>query len=188
MNVSIKNVSKYPVLIKDSVGRKVVVLASKENKNLILEENSTFHAIVGASMIDMGRVTLLRLNYDVSGMSAIGPLPNAVLQPQQRGRLIIGKPTEYRDDLIFSQKSSLKSYTGGVPWVDIVNYTNTTLTFQDGLGEPAPTFSIAPGDVYRYKGRYHWGVNYGTYIKNIGGLFDTIQILSPITHLLYGVL
>jgi hypothetical protein len=66
--------------------------------------------------------------------------------------------------------------------------TDTTLTFQDGKSDSGYTFTMAPYSTYKYKGRYHWGVNYGTYIRNVDGLYAPYQILSPITHLLYGVL
>lgn len=191
-NVVVKNVSMFPILVKNNLGNVIYTFYPKEERHLCLKEGYTFECLQNSKGVErkvfLGKIELLRLSYDMSGMSYTGPLSISTIPAGKTGFLKIGTPLQYRDDMIFSQKTQLKSFTGGVPWVDIVNYTDTKLYFQDGLGEPSEIFSINPGDKKRYMGRYHYGVNYGTYIKNLDGIYETVQILSPITHLMYGVL
>jgi hypothetical protein len=182
----VKNHSVYPV---DCIISGVhIFLRPKEMKRMNVQEGDRFQAKTPKGKVDLGKITLLRSKKDQAGDSYIGHLEYPYPTSKDIPVLDIGKPLEYLDDQIYSQKASLKSHTGGVPWVDIINMTNASLTFQDGLESPAATFEIPPGERYRYMGRYHWGVNYGTFIKNIDGVYETAQIMSPITHLMYGVL
>ncbi len=152
------------------------------------EGDSFYSTLPDGRVVSMGRVGLLRQTSDQAGWNHVGHITNSVLGNNETGVLKIGQPVEFRDDKIFCQKTSLKSYTGGVPWVEIVNMTNIPLTFYTGKTYPAPCFTVESGDKYRYEGRYHWGVNYGTWMVNKESVFAPVQINSPITHLIYGVL
>jgi hypothetical protein len=152
------------------------------------EGDSFYSTLPDGRIVSMGTVGLLREKSDQAGWNHVGHVTNSVLGSHQTGMLKIGQPVEFRDDKIFCQKTSLKSYTGGVPWVDVVNMTNISLSFYTGKTYTAPCFTVQPGDRYRYEGRYHWGVNYGTWMANKESVFAPVQINSPITHLIYGVL
>lgn len=199
MQAIVRNASSFPVEkstpIRDPRSQKIrrvtEILPPLITRTTTVNEGDEFFALTPKGKISLGLVTLLRLKKDVAADSpgaAIGPLAYAVAKPGSFPRLTIGSPVKYRDAQIFSQKTTLKPFNGGNPWVDIVNVTEIPLTFQDGLGEPSSYFTIQPGEKHRYKGRYHFGINYGTYIKNLDGLFETVQILSPITHLIYGAI
>lgn len=190
MSTQVYNSSSYLVNLVNKDGSPIVSIQPQQTKTLSgLKEGDTFLSSIGNGIkVNIGMVTLLRLAADVAGHSYVGPLKDAVAKPNSNIKLTVGSPVHFRDDKIFSQKTTLRAYGGGTPWVDIINFTEVPLTFQDGLKEPSKSFVIQPGDKYRYEGRYHWGVSYGTYIKNLEGIFSTTQINSPITHLIYGVL
>jgi hypothetical protein len=189
MNVVVKNTSSYPVhLIQKGDTAASLTLSPKTQKDAIVKEGDVFYAILpDRTKVNVGVVSLLRMASDVQGMNHVGHVVDATLQKGCKGILKVGTPVQYRDDLIYSQKTTLRSYTGGVPWVDLINMTSVSLTFFDGRISPAPSFTVPPGGTYRYKGRHHFGTNYGTWLTNQEGIFEPAQILSPITHLLYGV-
>jgi hypothetical protein len=196
--VLVKNTSSFPILLTthQQDAMRYEVLSTTRLKLTPLKEaqaqinlGDVFYAqLPDGKQVVLGVVGLLRTQSDQAGWNYCGHVEDATLQPGTKGILKVGTPTQYRDDNIFAQKTTLRTHMGGVPWVDIVNETNVPLTFYDGPTYPAPSFTVNPGDTYRYKGRASYGVNYGTYISNLEGLFDKVQVLSPITHLLYGVL
>jgi hypothetical protein len=183
MQVVVQNESAYPIVYSSQN-----VQPGKMVVDSIPLETKFYAKLPDGKMVSMGTVFLLREAKSVALENHVGPPVDSVLPKGKTGIIKLGVPLQYTDMGIYSQKTTLRSYTGGVPWVDIVNMTNVILTFFDGKQYPAPSFTVKPGDSYRYKGRYHWGVNYGTWITNLEGIFCPAQILGPITHLMYGVL
>jgi hypothetical protein len=160
------NGSKFPVRVVSKENREKVIIPPLSTKYTSVEEGDKFYAI-----------RIPHRDYVHIGQ-----------MPKKQSQVFVGFPTEYTDDVIWSGRTRLKPYTGGVAWVELMNMTNVPLSFQDGAFENGDVFTMAPYTTYKYKGRNHWGVNYGTYIKNVDGVFAPYQILSPITHLIYGVL
>jgi len=197
-SVVVKNTSSFPILLTthhqdamryEAISVTRLKLTPLREAEAQINPGDVFYAqLPDGKLVNIGIVGVLRSQKDQAGWNHVGHIVDATLQPGRREVLKVGTPTQYRDDNIFSQKTTLRTHMGGVPWVDIVNETNVPLTFYDGPTYPAPIFVVMPGDTYRYKGRYFWGCQYGTYIQNVEGIFDKVQILSPITHLLYGVL
>ena len=69
--------------------------------------------------------------------------------------------------------------TNGRPWVKIHNLTSLPLKLNDNI-------VVAPKSVYRYLGRYNFGVALGTYFVDADKIYPTFQYLVPNSDIYYG--
>lgn len=104
--------------------------------------------------------------------------------------LVVGCIVQDCDEFRISQMIGLYPYQGGIPWLDIINDTNIPLRLTadpetDRKGEEEYHFTVQPGTLYRYKGRYDYGIPYGVKLRDIDSNYSSFTLLRPTAQIMY---
>lgn len=199
----VENTSKYPVVVRDESNKEVGTLEPEELKLMRVDDGTAFLGKIDSLHVLLGRYR-----------KASSRKEYVLLENYQREIIKIGQPLQYISN--YSPNKSL-DVQKGIPWVDIYNYTSVPISLvfttrnslvqlsNEESGSDIDSNSqkkscyfddclvreiviVHPGRIRRYNGKYGYGIPYDTYVLNIDGIFSETQILTPITHLIYGVL